>query len=153
MQLLHPKEPRAQDAAAAEDAVSLESCSQRSRGASRTWIVTSPTNRRAACPRRPIGGADADFITGGLLIGCKATTRPHKIGRAEVQQLAGYLLLDCHHTYGIDRVGFYLSCQGALITWTVPDFLTALGTTTPLPHLRRLLQQHLASGPMKNTRD
>lgn len=85
---------------------------------------------------------------GGLLIDCKATTRPHQIGRAEVQQLAGYLLLDYDHTYGIDRVGLYLSRQGALITWAVLDFLTALGTTTPLPHLRRLLQQHLASSQL-----
>ncbi|SEB58757.1 hypothetical protein SAMN05428939_0092 [Streptomyces sp. TLI_105] len=38
-----------------------------------------------------LGGADADFVTGGLLIDCKATTRPHQIGTAQVQQLAGYL--------------------------------------------------------------
>ena len=38
-----------------------------------------------------LGGADADFITGRLLIDCKATTRPHQIGRAQVQQLAGDL--------------------------------------------------------------
>lgn len=100
-----------------------------------------------------LGGADADFIAGGLLIDCKATTRPHKIGRSEVQQLAGYLLLDYDHTFGIDRVGFYLSRQGALITWNVSDFLTALGTTAPLPRLRAQLQRHLASGQMKAARD
>ncbi|GAA3485484.1 hypothetical protein [Streptomyces yanii] len=89
-----------------------------------------------------LGGADADFIAGGLLIDCKATTRPHKIGRAEVQQLAGYLLLDYDDTYRIDQVGFYLSRQGTLIAWTVPEFLTTLGSRKPLPQLRGGLRSH-----------
>ncbi|GGM13957.1 hypothetical protein GCM10010129_67620 [Streptomyces fumigatiscleroticus] len=92
-----------------------------------------------------LGGADADFILGGLLVDCKATTRPHTIGRAEVQQLAGYLLLDYDHAHGIDRVGFYLSRQGALITWEVTDFLAALGARQPLAQLRAQLREHLRS--------
>lgn len=90
-----------------------------------------------------LGGADADFITGGLLIDCKATTRPHQIGTAQVQQLAGYLLLDYDDAYRIDRVGFYLSRQGGLITWTVPEFLQALGARERLPALRAALRGHL----------
>jgi hypothetical protein len=90
-----------------------------------------------------LGGADADFIVGGLLIDCKATTRPHTIHRSAVQQLAGYLLLDYDDAYGIDRVGLYLSRQGALITWPVPEFLNALGARVPLPQLRTLLRDHL----------
>ncbi|MFC8875999.1 UvrD-helicase domain-containing protein [Streptomyces ardesiacus] len=90
-----------------------------------------------------LGGADADFIVGGLLIDCKATTRPHTIHRSAVQQLAGYLLLDYDDTYAINRVGLYLSRQGALITWPVPDFLNALGSRLPLPKLRTLLRDHL----------
>ncbi|GAA5707661.1 UvrD-helicase domain-containing protein [Streptomyces avermitilis] len=90
-----------------------------------------------------LGGADADFIVGGLLIDCKATTRPHTINRSAVQQLAGYLLLDYDNVYGIDRVGLYLSRQGTLITWNVPWFLDALGARVPLPQLRALLRDHL----------
>ncbi|MGW5434652.1 hypothetical protein ACWET9_47370 [Streptomyces sp. NPDC004059] len=90
-----------------------------------------------------LGGADADFIVGGLLIDCKATTRPHTINRSAVQQLAGYLLLDYDNAYAIDRVGLYLSRQGALITWSVAEFLTALGARVPLPRLRILLRDHL----------
>jgi len=90
-----------------------------------------------------LGGADADFIVGGLLIDCKATTRPHTINRSAVQQLAGYLLLDYDDTYAINQVGLYLSRQGALITWSVPDFLNALGARVPLPQLRTLLRDHL----------
>ncbi|MFG2646023.1 hypothetical protein ACGFYP_34260 [Streptomyces sp. NPDC048370] len=88
-------------------------------------------------------GADADVITGGLLIDCKAATRPHQIGTAQVQQLAGYLLLDYDDAYRTDRVGFYLSRQGGLITWTVPDVLPALGARTALPALRAALRDHL----------
>jgi hypothetical protein len=67
-----------------------------------------------------LGGADADFVVGALLIDCKVTTRPHTIHRSAAQQLSGYLLLDYDDTYGIDRVGLYLSRQGALIAWHVP---------------------------------
>ncbi|MEV6726585.1 UvrD-helicase domain-containing protein [Streptomyces xanthochromogenes] len=90
-----------------------------------------------------LGGADADFIVGGLLIDCKATTRPHTISRSAVEQLAGYLLLDYDDAYSIDRVGLYLSRQGALIVWSVPEFLDALGARVPLARLRMLLRDHL----------
>lgn len=90
-----------------------------------------------------LGGAEADFIVGGLLIDCKATTRPYTIHRSAVQQLAGYLLLDYDDVYGMDRVGLCLSRQGALITWNVPEFLDALGARVPLPRLRTLLRDHL----------
>ncbi|MFJ5803694.1 UvrD-helicase domain-containing protein [Streptomyces decoyicus] len=90
-----------------------------------------------------LGGADADFIVDGLLIDCKATVRPYRIGRDEVQQLAGYLLLDYDDAHRIDKVGFYLSRQGALITWSVPEFLAALGAKMQLPSLREQLRAHL----------
>ncbi|WP_199879222.1 UvrD-helicase domain-containing protein [Streptomyces sp. CB02460] len=87
--------------------------------------------------------ADADFITGGFLIDCKATTQPHRLGRDEVQQLVGYLLLDYDNQYEIHDIGFYLARQGSLIRWNVPEFLTAMGATTPLPQLRAALREHL----------
>ncbi|MFI7388677.1 UvrD-helicase domain-containing protein [Streptomyces sp. NPDC049813] len=86
--------------------------------------------------------ADADFIAGNILIDCKAITRPHRLGREEVQQLAGYLLLDYDNRYDIREVAFYLSRQGALIRWTIPEFLTTLGARTPLPALRTALREH-----------
>ncbi|MFJ9690464.1 UvrD-helicase domain-containing protein [Streptomyces bacillaris] len=89
--------------------------------------------------------ADADFITDGFLIDCKAVTRPHRLGREEVQQLAGYLLLDYDNHYDIHDIGFYLARQGALIRWSVPDFLTMLGARTALPNLRAALLKHLRS--------
>lgn len=90
-----------------------------------------------------IGGADADFILNGLLLDCKASIKPHTLGSKEIYQLAGYLLLDYDDEHHIDRVGVYLSRQGSLLTWTVEDFLTKLGTDMPLGTLRQQLRTHL----------
>lgn len=90
-----------------------------------------------------IGGADADYILDGLLLDCKATKDPRRLGREEIYQLAGYLLLDYDDHFDIDRLGLYLSRQGGLITWSTEEFLRRLGTTTPLPQLRAKLRKHL----------
>ncbi|MER6523415.1 UvrD-helicase domain-containing protein [Streptomyces sp. NPDC001553] len=90
-----------------------------------------------------IGGADADYILGGLLLDCKATKDPRRLGREEIYQLAGYLLLDYDHQFGIDQVGLYLSRQGGLITWDAADFLRRLGASAPLTQLRAQLRRHL----------
>ncbi|MGW8847970.1 UvrD-helicase domain-containing protein [Streptomyces xiamenensis] len=90
-----------------------------------------------------IGGADADYILGGLLLDCKATKDPRRLGREEIYQLAGYLLLDYDDQFHIDQVGLYLSRQGALVTWDAADFLRRLGGAMPLAQLREQLRQHL----------
>jgi hypothetical protein len=90
-----------------------------------------------------LGGADADYILGGLLLDCKATTNPRRLGRGEIYQLAGYLLLDYHDEYGINRVCLYLSRQGGLIIWTTNEFLHRLGATQSLRQLRASLRTHL----------
>ncbi|MFF2654551.1 UvrD-helicase domain-containing protein [Streptomyces sp. NPDC058045] len=106
-----------------------------------------PADRRVCGPvfagSGDLGGADADFILDGTLIDCKAVTRTSRIGRTEILQLAGYLLLDYDDQYAIRRTGLYLSRHGALFTWDVTDFLTALGAQTSLPALRTLLRDHL----------
>jgi len=94
---------------------------------------------------RDIGGADADYILDGLLLDCKAATDPRRLGRREIYQLAGYLLLDYDDEYGISGVGLYLPRQGGLITWTVHDFLHRLGAKRSLPRLRAELREHLRS--------
>jgi AAA domain/UvrD-like helicase C-terminal domain len=90
-----------------------------------------------------IGGADADFILGGLLLDCKATITPRNLGAAEINQLAGYLLLDYDDEFGIRQVGLYLSRQGVTITWDVASFLRLLGASEPLPELRNGLRMYL----------
>ena len=90
-----------------------------------------------------LGGADADFILDGLLLDCKATRYPRSLGREEIYQLAGYLLLDYEDRFGINHLGLYLSRQGAMITWSVEEFLQALGCSRSLASLRGLLQLKL----------
>jgi cation transport regulator ChaB len=92
-----------------------------------------------------IGGADADFILDGLLLDCKATIMPRRLGADEISQLAGYLLLDYPNEHGIREVGLYLSRQGTVISWTVPEFLDLLGATVKLPTLRQKLRWFLAA--------
>ncbi|WNO62399.1 hypothetical protein RPQ02_40255 [Streptomyces sp. AM2-3-1] len=93
-----------------------------------------------------VGGADADFILDGQLIDCKATIRPERMSRAEVYQLAGYLLLDYNNTYAVTDVGLYLSRQGALIDWSVQEFLDLLGCRLTLTELRSACQHALSGG-------
>jgi len=90
-----------------------------------------------------LGGADADFILNGALIDCKATTHPRKLGREEVYQLAGYLLLDYDDRYTIDSLALYLARQGKLITWSAEEFLQRLGASAPLGQLREQFRSHL----------
>jgi len=87
--------------------------------------------------------ADADYILGGLLLDCKATKDPRRLGSEEIYQLAGHLLLDYDNHFGIDHVGLYLSRQGGLITWSAEEFLHRLGTIISLPQLRANLRAHL----------
>lgn len=96
-----------------------------------------------------LGGADADFILDGLLLDCKATRQPRYLGREEIYQLAGYLLLDYDDRYRINRLGLYLSRQGGLITWEVEESLTALGARHTLANLRTLLQHRLRTDPAR----
>ncbi|MGH3693138.1 MAG: UvrD-helicase domain-containing protein [Pseudonocardiaceae bacterium] len=100
-----------------------------------------------------IGGADADFILDGLLLDCKATKDPRRLGREEIYQLAGYLLLDYDDHFKIDHLGLYLSRQGGLITWSAEKFLRRLGTTTPLPQLRAKLRTHLQNAARNSPSD
>ncbi|MFJ6729568.1 UvrD-helicase domain-containing protein [Streptomyces sp. NPDC091281] len=118
-------------------------------------LATGPFSRLRGLPREArvcgpvftgsndIGGADADFILDGLLLDCKATKDPRRLGRDEIYQIAGYLLLDYDDRYGIDHVGLYLSRQGGLVTWEVGEFLRRLGADAPLPRLRDRFRLHL----------
>ncbi|MEV7611682.1 UvrD-helicase domain-containing protein [Streptomyces sp. NPDC089799] len=102
-------------------------------------ITCAPVPEGAA----DLGGADGDFVLDGLLLDCKATLYPRRIGREEIHQLAGYTLLDYPDAFGITGVGLYLSRQGALIDWSLKDFLALLGASKPVDELRELLKAEL----------
>jgi hypothetical protein len=115
------------------------------------WILHTPPDRRMCGPTfagsHDVGGADADLIVAGRLIDCKATIRPKRIGRDQLYQLAGYLLLDYDDTYGIERVGLYLSRQGRLIEWDTDEFLSLLCADRPLAQLREACREALTADP------
>jgi hypothetical protein len=111
---------------------------------------------RAACPPAQVhagpdfagspdvGGADADLIVGGLLIDIKGTAAPSRLRKPEFYQLLGYVLLDYDDEYRIDRLGFYLSRFGRLITWPLEEYLALLGSSRSLPMLRAACATALA---------
>lgn len=85
---------------------------------------------------RDVGGADADWIAGRLLVDVKATKDPGKLPAQDVYQLAGYALLDYPDTHRLDRVGWYHARTGSLSTWGIGDFFALLGAREPLQSLR-----------------
>ncbi len=121
------------------------------------WVTRQPVDKRICAPvfsgSNDVDGADADFIAEGHLIHCKATTRPDHFGsRREVHQLAGYLLLDYEDEYALNKVSFYLSRQGQLVTWSTQEFLDLLGARRSLSELRAALCQTAArSGSCRTT--
>jgi hypothetical protein len=93
------------------------------------------------------GGADADWIAGGLLIEAKATCMPQKLPSIQVWQLAGYVLLDYTDQHRISSVGWYQARLGWLVTWELQEFFTLLGATHSVPQLRSAVRKLLAPTP------
>ena len=83
-----------------------------------------------------MGGADADMIIGDLLLEVKASANA-TIKREDFYQIIGYVLLDCHDAYQIERVGLYLARFGHLVTWPMPECLELLGAQRDLAELRK----------------
>jgi hypothetical protein len=83
-----------------------------------------------------IGGADADWLVGDLLVDVKASVTPNKLVTRDIYQLAGYVLLDFDDRLAIDQVGWYLARSGWFVSWDVDEFLSLLGCRRDLGDLR-----------------
>lgn len=79
--------------------------------------------------------ADADLITGGVLVDIKTRLGPRnsetgartdRLTRTDIQQLLGYVLFDTSDAYAIRAIGFYSARYGALVTWPLDDALRTL---------------------------
>lgn len=124
-----------------------------------TLADASLTNLRDTCPpdrvhtgpalagSADVGGADADLIADDLLVEFSSTRTPSQLGSRDFYQVLGYALLDYADRYGIRRLGFYLSRFGRLVTWTLEDLLTLLGSRLPLDDLREQCARWLALAP------
>ncbi|KHL03796.1 hypothetical protein [Sinomonas humi] len=70
--------------------------------------------------------ADADVISGGLLLDFKAGLKGGALTKEELYQLLGYTFFDRSDRYGINRIGIYAARFGALITWDLASTLELL---------------------------
>lgn len=87
--------------------------------------------------------AYADLIADGFLIEIKATRRPTSCDKRPLQQLISYLLLDYPDVWGIHRVGLYLTRAACLVSWTIDELLTLLGTDYDLEELREMMRVYI----------
>ncbi len=100
-----------------------------------------------------VGGADADLVVDGCLIDIK-TSISAQLKADYLYQLAGYLLLDYDDRLQMNAVGIYMTRQGILFRWTVPEFLQVLtgDSTADLKTIRQqfrtLCQSRRAKRPL-----
>lgn len=90
-----------------------------------------------------VGGADGDIILGGILIDFKATVKS-RIDKLMLYQSLGYVLLDYEDKHQLEGVGLYLSRQGVLFEWPLPELLESLGQKRDLPDLRARFRKVVA---------
>ncbi|TAK20817.1 MAG: hypothetical protein EPO26_17535 [Chloroflexota bacterium] len=90
--------------------------------------VLNPTFEGSAA----VGGADADLVLDRCLLELKTTVKP-RVDGVWIHQLLGYALLDYSDLHRIDAIGVYLSRQGVLLRWSLPELLADLtGDTEPV---------------------
>jgi hypothetical protein len=97
--------------------------------------------------------ADADLITGGMLIDVKASqgrspradgTRAASLSRTDLDQLLGYALMDYSNTYALHSVAIYAARFGYLAAWPLSSLGEQLaGHPVDIPALRREFAQIL----------
>jgi hypothetical protein len=81
-----------------------------------------------------VGGADADFVVGGLLVEVKVQLgdktrdgrRRCSLAQRTMFELLGYLLLDYHDAYQLDTLGVYAARWRYLTMWPVDELLGTL---------------------------
>ena len=78
-----------------------------------------------------VGGADADLIVDGCLVELK-TTAEVGLTSAIVRQLIGYVLLDEHDTYNIERVSILFARRPQALSWNADELMERCGAKRPL---------------------
>ena len=86
-----------------------------------------------------VGGADADFISDGVLWDVKSSKKVELRAR-DVHQLLGYTLLDFDDQFGITQVGICSSRFGVALAWDV-EWLLGRSLTDARPEVRAVLTE------------
>jgi hypothetical protein len=84
-----------------------------------------------------IGGADADWITDGILYDCKCSKQARPFERETLLQALGYVLLDYDDFYTIHSIGWYYARQQIRIVRSLATLLPRLFGTSNLAELRQ----------------
>ena len=87
-----------------------------------------------------VGGADADLILDNCLLDIKCSINIKKL---QLYQVLGYVLLDLHDEYAIERVGFYMARQCQPVIWDLDDLIERLMVT---PQPLELLREEISEG-------
>jgi hypothetical protein len=97
--------------------------------------------------------ADADLIAGGMLVDFKAGqggkpradgTRAASLGRTDIDQLLGYVLMDYSDSYRLHTIGIYAVRFGYLAAWPLAELGQRMGAASvDLPKLRAEFAQVL----------
>ena len=83
-----------------------------------------------------VGGADADWIVDSTLYNCKCVRNQRPFGRRLFLQGLGYVLLDYHDQYLINRVGWYFARHQMRISYPLADVLKRVFGSDDLASLR-----------------
>jgi hypothetical protein len=95
-------------------------------------LLAQPMTPNPVLGRRGVA-ADGDLIVSRMLVEVKTSASP--LRRADLWQLAGYVLLDRADAF--DDVAFYVARWGQLVRWSASDYLEALaGSRIDLDELR-----------------
>ncbi len=74
-----------------------------------------------------VGGADADWILGGILYDCKCSWKRRPFTMDHLKQVLGYLFLDYPNRYELTGFGFYFPRHQLRVEWDIktliPNFL------------------------------
>lgn len=71
-----------------------------------------------------VGGADGDLILGGSLVEVKAV-RDSALGKANLQQVVSYALLDWDDNYSLDELAMLSARHGVLVRWPLEELVAA----------------------------
>lgn len=86
---------------------------------------------------KSVDGADADWITEGILFDCKTTKQDRPFERKLLLQSLAYTLLDYDDQYGIHSLGWYFARRNIRLIYPLAQILPSLGFDLNLAGLRQ----------------
>ncbi len=86
---------------------------------------------------KTVDGADADWITEGILYECKSTKKNRPFDRGTLLQTLAYTFLDYDNQYDIHSLGWYYARRNLRLVYPLSEILPRLGLGVDLRALRQ----------------